>query len=201
MLCHRVFKDYETYKAVQGIKARENVEELLVKAPGRIRGFEKFFSACTKYMSEGSVLCLGARTGCEIVGACRAGFHGSIGIDLHPIGDKVIEADWADMPFDAESFDNIFTNSIDHVLDIDVLIKEIHRVLKPSGVFILMISHKTNDKAGPHTLENWTNVSVKEGLYWDKPFDVAQRFIDFGFGLSHKFVKGKWHVFFLRKDK
>ncbi len=202
MIRHRIFSDYETYKNKQAAKASYNNAALLATTKERTAGFKKLFKKNTDNLMPGNIICLGARTGCEVIGAREAGFKNSIGVDLCPIGDTVIEADWDTLPFDDSSFSNAFTNSIDHVADLNKLIKEIKRVLKPEGVFFMMIVTRSGKKGGPNTFENWLEMGGNEAMYWDDPFDVAEAFMKQGFILENQISpKGKWNSFFLRNKK
>jgi len=202
MIYHREFSDYETYKKKQAAKASYNNSALLATITERRKGFKKLFTKHKENLMPGNIVCLGARTGCEVIGAREAGFKNSIGVDLCPIGDTVIEADWDILPFDDSSFNNAFTNSIDHVADLGKLVKEIKRVLKPDGIFFMMIVTRSGKKGGPNTFENWLEMGGNEVLYWDDPFDVAEVFLKQGFMLeTHILPKGKWNSFFLRNKK
>jgi len=81
-------------------------------------------------------LCLGARTGQEVVALNEMGIE-SIGIDLVACQPYVVEGDIHDLQFDDQSFDLVFTNIFDHALYPDKFCAEIARVLRPGG-FVLM---------------------------------------------------------------
>lgn len=70
----------------------------------------------------------------------------SIDVDLNHI-EKYFEVekyDGANLPFSDESFDVIFSsNVLEHVKDLDLLIKETKRVIKPNGVIIHLIPSST----------------------------------------------------------
>jgi len=109
----------------------------------RVRKFTKNLKRYLPYLIEGNVLCLGARNGAEVKAFRRLGVKEAIGIDLNPGEDNkyVIHGDFHNMEFEDNSFQNVFTNSLDHILDIRKLSKEIHRILVPSGRIVLEISH------------------------------------------------------------
>lgn len=85
-----------------------------------------------------SVLCLAARLGGE-VRAFKALGALAVGIDIAPGPDNphVLYGDFHDIQFPDDCFDVAFTNSIDHVYDLDRFLREVARVLKPQGCFYL----------------------------------------------------------------
>jgi SAM-dependent methyltransferase len=87
-----------------------------------------------------NVLCLGARLGAEIKSFLDLGCF-AIGLDLNPgLSNKyVVYGDFHDIQYPSKVVDVVFTNSLDHAFDLDLLIQEIKRVLKPNGLLILEI--------------------------------------------------------------
>lgn len=82
-------------------------------------------------------LCLGSRTGQEVVAFKELGVDDSLGIDLHKFEPYTIEGDIHDLNFDDNTFDLEFSNILDHSLYPKEFAKEIERTLKPGGYFIL----------------------------------------------------------------
>jgi SAM-dependent methyltransferase len=153
-----------------------------------IDSYAGLFRAAAKYLAPGPVLCLGARTGAESLGAEKAGFTGSVGIDLHPVGPTVLAGDWHDLQFPSASFPNIYCNSIDHCLHLDRLTAEVTRVLAPNGRFYVM---GTNREA--HSLEQWqTQTKHNEALFWQTSDDLAAAICAFGFAVVKQWHTGKW---------
>lgn len=197
MLYHRSFKDYNHYVEIQGTKVHLDKHDFKTLYPEKIKGFRKIFSAWTPFLTPGKVLCLGARAGWEVLGAREAGFVGSEGIDLHPGNDTVLQGDWHNIPFSNESFENIFTNSIDHCLNLPKMISEVRRVLTSSGTFFLMATYRPE----------WKNTPIEkrmakglEALFWDHPHDLIAEFERFGFKLIGTHEEHKWHFYFMRKE-
>ena len=196
MIIQKPVKDYAAYVWRQGEKAREMKEKLLAANPDRQRRFAGIFNAIKKHMIAGRpVLCLGARTGCEVIAAESVGFAGSVGIDLFPLSKSVIEADWHNMPFTDGAFQNVFTNSIDHCADLGRLISEIKRVMASGGCFILVATY------GPKIatpIEQRAAKNSKEFLFWENPLEIANEFVKHGFYIKHEAESGDNKIYILK---
>lgn len=85
-----------------------------------------------------SVLCLAARIGTEVK-AFRDRSAFAVGIDINPgkHNQYVLYGDFHDIKLPNRSVDIAFTNSLDHAFDIERLVSEVGRILKPSGLFIV----------------------------------------------------------------
>lgn len=103
-----------------------------------------------------SILCLGARLGGEVRAFKRLGAL-AVGIDIEP-GEKnphVLHGDFHEVAFPDGSFDHVFTNAIDHAFELERLLDEVVRVLKPGGLFHLELSwaqpgaHEVIDTSDP----------------------------------------------------
>jgi len=81
-------------------------------------------------------LCLGARTGQEVVALHELGIE-AVGIDLVPCPPHVEEGDIHDLRFEDGSFDLIFTNVVDHSINPARMVAEMERVTVPGGAIIL----------------------------------------------------------------
>ncbi len=102
----------------QELKAR--VEGLGVAAPGK------------------TVVCLGARLGAEVRAFSDLGCF-VVGVDLNPGQENryVLYGDFHDLQFAASSVDVIYTNSLDHAMELSQVVVEMRRVLKPDGRVIV----------------------------------------------------------------
>ena len=85
---------------------------------------------------DGTVLCLGARRGEEVVVFRRLGFW-SEGIDLVAHPPLVRQGNFHALPYEAYSWDAVYSNSFDHSNQPIRFAQNVIRVLKPSGVAIL----------------------------------------------------------------
>lgn len=122
-----------------------------------------------------NVLCLAARIGTEVRSFLDIGCF-AVGLDLNPgIENKyVVFGDFHDIQYPDNCVDVIFSNSIDHTFDINLLIKEIKRVLKPNGFLILEIVKGTEEEHSPDSYEVIT---------WKKIDDLVDKFLKSGFKL------------------
>lgn len=192
MIAHRTFADYDDYVYKQGGKARGRREHLLAHAAKNAESFARTFQHATKYLSPGPVLCLGARTGAESLGAVKAGFKGSVGIDLHPVGPTVLQGDWHDLQFPDASFANAYTNSLDHCLYLERFAAQVQRVLVPDGRFYLMATNR------PKALEIWLEEGGNEGLYWQTSDELRDAICELGFQVVKEWRDGKWGHYVFR---
>lgn len=191
-LGHRDFPTYEAYVYHQGGKARGRREHLLTHLERNTESFTRVFSKAAPYLTPGPVLCLGARTGAESIGATRAGFAGSVGIDLHPVGPTVLQGDWHDLQFPDDSFANAYCNSLDHCLYLDKFAAEVRRVLLPGGRLYVMATNR------PQSEEEWRAKGGNEALYWRTSDDLREAICGVGFAPVTAWREGKWGHYILR---
>ena len=94
------------------------------------------------------VLCLAARLGAEVRAFLALGCF-AVGLDLNP-GPKnryVLYGDFHDLVWPAASIDVIFTNALDHALDIGAVVREVRRVLVSDGLFLVEAGLGTETRA------------------------------------------------------
>jgi len=202
MLRYRQYENYQAYVHDQGEKQRMFAEQLLLQNERRTKSFYKEFASYKQHMLPGKALCLGARTGCEVKAAIEHGFSESIGLDLHPLGELVIEGDWHNIPFPDGSFENVYTNSLDHCFDLQRLAAEICRVLTRKGVFIFKThtEYALSDKER-NDMRGMMAAHHRNALFWDSIDDVMREFTTIGFSIvsAKIFGKGKYQFSILRK--
>lgn len=186
MIAQRAFPDYAQYVYLQGGKARARSGFLLAHLPKNIQRYDRIFRHAATHLTPGSVLCLGARTGAESLGAVAAGFPNSVGIDLHPVGPTVLQGDWHDLTFFDHTFANVYTNSLDHCCYLDKLAGEVKRMLVKGGRFYVMATNRTT------TLEAWQATNDREGLYWDTSDQLRDAICGHGFTVTAEWRDGKW---------
>lgn len=198
---YKKFADYAAYVKKQGGKISFALENILAKCEARIKGFKKIFIEYQHDLVPGKILCLGARTGCEVQAARQAGFKGSIGIDLHPVGDLVVKGDWHDIPFPDNSFHNVYCNSLDHCMDIEKLVNEIKRVLVSDGIFFFMTMNKQALSTVIGSIEDRMTSRAYDSMFWDTENDIIDAFISSGFVLKKTRQDTKWFYCLLRNKQ
>ena len=134
-IVRRTYETYDDYLNHQQSKlARESgfVHRTSEKRFGRMH--ERFSRIADEAGLSGTVLCLAARLGEEVRAFREIGLL-AVGIDLNPgEGNKyTMYGDFHDLAFPDSVFDVIFSNSLDHVLDLDRFMSEAVRVVKPEG--------------------------------------------------------------------
>lgn len=187
MIARRAFDNYEEYVYKQGGKARGRREHLLAHVRQNTEGFARTFRRAERWLKPGSILCLGARTGAESLGAVEAGFAGSVGIDLHPVGPTVLQGDWHNLAFPDGSFQNVYSNSLDHCLYLDQLAAQVQRVLVTGGRFYVMATNRADA-----TVEAWMAKGGNEALYWQTSDELRDAIGELGFTVITSWRDGKW---------
>jgi len=197
-------ESYERYVYLQGHKYRNRIDKIQRNNHQRTKAFKAIFERMHSLLIPGRILCLGARTGCEVRAARKAGFKGSIGIDLYPAPnqDEVIYGDWHSIPFQNEAFENVYTNSLDHCYDLDVMIQEVRRVLVPNGRFFFqtMIKEDLGSRKDKEVILRQKVEGTMDFLFWDTGKELARYFEQFGFRLVKKRSDKRWHSFVLVKE-
>jgi SAM-dependent methyltransferase len=188
----RKYENYKEYLRHQSQKLNIGIRRKIKKFmpdhfDGNVRSFEKRVNGFKKYIKEGKILCLGARTGAEVVAFRNLGFSETVGIDINPGKNNkyVIKGDFHNMDFEDGVFDTIYCNCIDHAWNLSSLSKEIHRVLKNDAYLVLEIDHLLKkDKNERKKLLNKN--SKYESIMWDDFDDIKDGFKEFY--LEKKFV-------------
>ncbi|MCX7868646.1 MAG: methyltransferase domain-containing protein [Terrimicrobiaceae bacterium] len=96
------------------------------------------------------------------------GFHNARGIDLNPGPDNpwVEPGDMMHLADPDDSLDLIYTNCVDHAFDLDAMIAEHVRALKPRGLLLYDIGAGIEGAAGPF-----------EAIVWERSEDVVARLL------------------------
>ncbi len=100
-------------------------------------------------------ICLGSRTGQEVVALRELGIKDTIGIDLHEFKPYTIKGDIHNLQYNDNTFDLAFSNIFDHSLHPEKFIEEVYRVLEPNGIFILHLQIGINQ-------DKYTEVIIKD---------------------------------------
>ena len=137
------YKNYEDYVNKQLDKTNDVNRQKLWLGPEwqkKIDIFKKLFNNninLIKYKKK--AICLGSRTGQEVVALKELGIEDSIGIDLHSFDPYTIKGDIHNICFENNTFDLAFSNIFDHSLYPSKFASEIFRVLSENGIFILHV--------------------------------------------------------------
>lgn len=173
----RQYASYEEYLEHQASKLDNVVDRLNETADEDLAEFIRRFKGCAPLADMRSVLCLAARLGTE-VRAMHALGHFAVGIDLNPGENNayVLPGDFHNVVFPDGSIDAIYTNCLDHVFDLDKMIKEIRRMLRPGGLFI------TDVLAG---YEEGFTPGAYEATAWRKTDEFIEKIRELGaFGIE-----------------
>lgn len=161
-------QSYEDYIAFQKKKTEDPVrrakwlgEEWDIKLNGFMNEFKRF-SSLLKPNSK--VLCLGARTGQEVVALKSLGVQDVTGIDIVPHEPHVVYGDIHDLEYANDTFDFVYTNIIDHSSNPTKMISEMERVLKRDGFALIQTQIGLNQ-------DEYTEFEIKNPFY-----DVIARF-------------------------
>lgn len=135
----RIYASYEEYLERQAKKLGSGSEKI-ARFNDAIRSklFKRIQVNMQGIPSSGNVLCLGARMGGEVAAFIAAGYF-AVGIDINPGQGNiwVLHGDFHELVFPDSSVDIVFTNSLDHVMDMAKVLSEVKRVLKPDGAFVV----------------------------------------------------------------
>lgn len=199
MIYQKEYNSYDDYILRQGYKAHNRTKHILDGSEKRERQFDGLFKETKRYFKQGNVLCLGARDGSEVKCLRKLGFHKTMGIDLHPMNKIVFKGDWHDIPFDDGSFNNVFTNSIDHCYDLEKMLVEVKRVLVDEGVFFIHTdkdyNYKFVKKINDESVEQWMERHKNNALFWDDFDDLKMFILNNGFKLVTHYEKERKVIF------
>ena len=152
--------DFGRYDEEFRATLRERLSALEIEWPGR------------------SVLCLAARIGTEVKAFLDLRAF-AVGIDLNPGPDNryVVHGDFHDLQFAPGSIDVVYTNSLDHAFDIDRIAKEVLKVLKPGGMFLVEAVQGRDQGTNPGFFESffWKNIDELIRQIEAAGFIVAKR--------------------------
>ena len=124
------------------------------------------------------VLCLAARIGTEVKAFLDLGAF-AVGVDINP-GPRnryVVHGDFHHLQYADHSVDLVFSNSLDHVFDLDRWMSEIARVLRADGALLLEVSAGMDEGGRPEFYESlcWTSVDEVIADFAERGFVVEGR--------------------------
>lgn len=172
-LRRRDYSSYEEYLTHQKLKLDE-----MIKMKGGFSNFDIFdyrlkFYARFRHLRGllppyAHILCCGARQGTEVEVLRDLGFHAARGIDLNPGPENplVEPGDMMKLSEPDNSLDLIYTNCVDHAFDLEAMIKEHARALKPDGYLLYDVGINMEAGGGPF-----------EAIAWERTEDVIIRIL------------------------
>jgi len=137
----RRYASYEEYIVHQKSKLEGILADgTSLTKPARVAKFRRRFEAVPELRTPMTILCLAARLGHEVEALISLG-HFAVGIDLNPGPENryVVNGDFHSLQFADSSVDCIYTNSLDHALELEKIVVEVKRVLKPGGILLVEI--------------------------------------------------------------
>lgn len=154
--------NYDDYVALQKEKTEDPIrrQKWLANRTENARKFMATFQQPEVFsrlpLDKGSrCLCVGARTGEEVMALIMMGYTNAVGMDLVPCDGLVVQGDMHDMPFEDNSFGFLYTNVIDHSLQPEKFISETCRVLEPNGTAFFQLQVGTaGDRYGVNDVES-----------------------------------------------
>lgn len=171
-LARRQYDSYESYLAHQASKLEGISHRLEETEAEDLASFRERFSHCPGLEACRSVLCLGARLGTEVRALHELGYF-AVGIDLNPGADNayVLPGDFHRLVFADGSVDAVYTNALDHVFELERVVAEVRRVLRPGGLFIADIIAGFEEGFTPGNFE---------ALHWKTTEEFAERIAGLG---------------------
>ncbi len=159
-LARRGYSSYDEYLSHQASKLDGIIDRLRETEDEDFAEFLRRFEGCEALSEARSVLCLGARLGTEVK-ALHALGHFAIGIDLNPGQGNVyvLAGDFQHIVFPDGSVDAIYTNALDHAFDLEGIVGEIRRLLRPNGLFVadVLLGYEEGFIAGEFEATHWAN--------------------------------------------
>jgi SAM-dependent methyltransferase len=166
-LARRHYANYEEYLEHQSSKLDRIKDRLERHEEDAYADFLSRFASCEPLTSMRNVLCLGARLGTEVKAFHALGKF-AVGLDLNPGPDNkyVLPGDFHAVVFPDGSVDAVYTNALDHAFELERLVMEVKRLLRPGGIFV--IDHVKGFEEGFVPGEY-------ESLHWDKSDTLIRR--------------------------
>ena len=175
----RKYKDTEEYIQHQLEKTlnKDRISRSAENREAKIQEFKARFKIIDNIGKDARILCVGSRDGEEVQTFNELGYYDVTGIDLAEFKPYTQKMDMHNLQFEDDSFDIVYTNSLDHSNDIDKALREITRVLRVLGILVVEIE-LNNYRGNYETIEfNSVDDVLKilkktdiEFEYWDLSF-------------------------------
>jgi SAM-dependent methyltransferase len=159
----REYESYAEYVQHQALKFDELLQagwsfDNRDVARMRLRLFRRFRRLIGVVPRDGTIVCAGARQGTEVEVLRDLGFRNAYGIDINPgpENELVRYGDFHHLENEDSSVDLVYSNALDHALDLDLFFAEHARVLKPDGYALYDIQMPyTPGHAAPYESTLW----------------------------------------------
>ncbi len=164
------YADYDAYLSHQASKLDGILDRLQERGSRDRAHFVERFRSCSALGEARVVLCVGARIGSEVAAFLSLGYF-AVGIDLNPGPDNpyVLHGDFHQVVFPDNSVDLIYSNALDHTFDLDKLVSEVRRLLRPGGIFLVDLVNGTEEGFYPGGYES---------MIWANAEDFAKKIAD-----------------------
>ncbi len=171
-VAHRKYANYEEYVAHQSGKLDRIGDRLRNREDEDRAKFVERFEACPALADARVVICLGARLGTEVAALHELG-HFAVGIDLNPGpgNEYVLVGDFHRIVFPDGSADAIYTNALDHVFDLEKMLSEVRRLLRPGGAFVVDLVSGYEEGFYP---------GAYESIHWRTAEEFTQKLVEIG---------------------
>jgi SAM-dependent methyltransferase len=145
----RRYSSYGEYVEHQSGKLQEILPRLRETEDDDFAEFRRRFESCPQLRAVRTILCLGARLGTEVKALHALGYF-AVGIDLNPgEGNRyVLPGDFHDVVFPDGSVDAVYSNALDHAFDLDKVMAEVRRLLRPGGLLVLDLLQGYDEERG-----------------------------------------------------
>lgn len=173
------YSDYINHQQEKTLDPKRRKKWLGKEWKTKLKAFkEAFISALGNDLSGKRCLGICARTGQEIQAFKDLGAD-AIGIDIVPCKPLVIEGDMHNMPFPDNEFDIVFSNSFDHALHPEKVVKEVIRVIKPNSFVLFHLRFYTSSyEQRSQRKQSYDICEVGNSKEFIELFDDAEVLID-----------------------
>jgi SAM-dependent methyltransferase len=181
-LLRRDYASYEEYLTHQ----KQKFHEMLKMKGGfsnwdiceyRLKFYARFKHLLPLLKKDAKILCCGARQGTEVEVLHDLGFKNAYGIDLNPgPGNRWVRpGDFMHLEEKGSTLDLLYTNCVDHSFDLEAMMQEHARALKPEGFLLYdMGTNMEGGQGGPF-----------EAVSWDRTEGVIYRLLQYFEHLVH----------------
>ena len=152
----------------------------------KLDGFRKLFKRNKNFIRDKKKgICLGARTGQEVVALQEIGIN-SIGIDLVSFPPYTEKGDIHNLKYKKSSFDFVFTNIFDHSMYPEKFVSEMERVCSKNGIIIINL--QINNVGDDYSENVVYNPSAVENLFKNSTILISRKIKNTFDSMNHEIV-------------